>query len=293
VTADKSVKALFAPDVITYPHTLTYTAGMGGSIAGASLQIVEYGKDGTEVTAVPDPGYIFVKWSDGVATASRTDTNVRADLTVMAEFALAPDRWTDISNRQWVDVYKVTADEVDAVADGYSDGTYRPSLDVSRAQFSKMAVDGFGLPRLSPMTPSFGDVPVSHFYFEWVEGAAGAEIVTGYPDDTFRPSRNITRQQADSILGRYLSRKELADTGSIQGELGSYDSLAAWYAAEGAAIFAPFADVSQLAYVHAPFTAYLVYHEVVFGSSIGGSTYLMPLSNLTRAQAAALIVRAE
>ncbi len=291
VMADKTVKALFAPDSVTRPHTLTYTAGPGGSITGNTPQIVEYGKDGTEVTAVSDPGYVFVKWSDGATTASRTDTNVRADLAVTAEFALAPDRWTDISNLQWVDIYEVTADEVDVVADGYSDGTFRPSLDVDRAQFSKMVVDGFGLPLLSPPIPSFSDVPVSHFFYGWIEGAAGAEIVTGYPDGAFRPSRNITRQQANSILGRYLSRKELTDTGSIQGELGSYNSLADWYAAEGAETLAPFADVSQLAKVHAPFTAYLVYHEVVYGSSNGDSIYLMPLSNLTRAQAAVLIVR--
>ncbi len=291
VMADKSVKALFAPDAITHPHTLTYTAGVGGSIAGANLQIVEHGGDGTEVTAVPDPGYRFVAWSDGVLTTSRTDTNVRADLTVMAEFALAPDRWTDITNQQWVDVYGVTADEVDAVADGYSDGTFRPSLPVNRAQFSKMVVDGFGLPKLLPIVPSFSDVPVAHFFYEWIEGAAGAGIVTGYPDGSFRPDQTITRQQANSILGRYLSHKELANTGAIQGDLGSYASVAEWYVAEGAAVLAPFADASQLAPVHAPFTAYLVYHEVVLGSSSGGSTYLTPLSELTRAQAAVMVVR--
>ena len=76
------------------------------------------------------------------------------------------------------------------------------------------------------------------------------------------------------------------------GELGNYASVAAWYEAEGAALLTPFADVSQLADEHAPFTAYLVYHEVVLGSSSGGNTYLMPLSNLTRAQAAVLILRA-
>ncbi len=48
---------------ITY--TLTYTAGAGGTIAGATPQTVEHGADGTVVEAVPNTGYQFVQWSDG------------------------------------------------------------------------------------------------------------------------------------------------------------------------------------------------------------------------------------
>jgi hypothetical protein len=68
-------------------YTLTYTAGTGGSITGTSPQTVAYGSDGTEVTAVPDTGYQFTSWSDGVTTAARTDTNITADLSVTANFA--------------------------------------------------------------------------------------------------------------------------------------------------------------------------------------------------------------
>ena len=40
------------------------------------------------MTAVPNTGYHFVNWSDGVTTATRTDTNVTANLTVTATFAI-------------------------------------------------------------------------------------------------------------------------------------------------------------------------------------------------------------
>ena len=40
------------------------------------------------MTATPGTGYHFVKWSDGVLTAARTDTNVTADLSVTASFAI-------------------------------------------------------------------------------------------------------------------------------------------------------------------------------------------------------------
>ena len=68
-------------------YTLTYTAEPGGSIDGDSPQIVLEGEDGTEVTAVPDPGFFFVQWSDGSTDNPRADLNVQEDITVEAEFA--------------------------------------------------------------------------------------------------------------------------------------------------------------------------------------------------------------
>ena len=69
-------------------YTLTYTAGPNGSISGTSPQTVEQGASGTTVTAVPNAGYHFVSWSDGVLTAARTDTNVMANISVTANFAI-------------------------------------------------------------------------------------------------------------------------------------------------------------------------------------------------------------
>ena len=84
VTANVSVTANFA--INTY--TLTYTAGANGTITGTSPQTVNHGADGTPVTAVPNTGYHFVDWSDGVLTAARTDTNVTANVSVTANFAI-------------------------------------------------------------------------------------------------------------------------------------------------------------------------------------------------------------
>ena len=66
--------------------TLTYAAGVNGSVTGANPQIVEYGASGTAVTAVPITGCRFDKWSDGVLTATRTDGNVTANKNVTATF---------------------------------------------------------------------------------------------------------------------------------------------------------------------------------------------------------------
>ena len=67
-------------------YSLTYTAGEGGTIEGTTEQSVLAGEDGTAVTAVPNEGYAFVRWSDGVTTATRTDTDINSDINVTAEF---------------------------------------------------------------------------------------------------------------------------------------------------------------------------------------------------------------
>lgn len=66
--------------------TLTYVAGTGGTITGTATQTIDKGASGTAVTATPNTGYAFEKWSDNKTTAARTDTNVQASATYTATF---------------------------------------------------------------------------------------------------------------------------------------------------------------------------------------------------------------
>ena len=83
VVASHTIRASFAVDT----HTLTYTAGTGGSITGPNPQAVEYGGSGSPVTAAAAACFHFVRWSDGGTDNPRTDTNVTADHTFDAAFA--------------------------------------------------------------------------------------------------------------------------------------------------------------------------------------------------------------
>ena len=83
VQANLSVSASF----VFKTYTLSYTAGSGGSISGSNLQSVNAGSSGSAVTAVPNSGYTFSGWSDGIQTASRTDASVSQNLTLTANFS--------------------------------------------------------------------------------------------------------------------------------------------------------------------------------------------------------------
>ena len=213
-------------------------------------------------------------------------------LLLMAVPAFAADRWSDISDSEWLATYKITADQASTVADGYPDGTFRPNQAVIRAQSAKMIVDGFGVPTATPATPTFSDVPSSHYYYPWIEGGYAAQIINGFSDGTFRPEDSITRQQFNSMLGLNLAQEEIEGRGGILGSTGQYATLAAWFAAEGETILSGFQDAGSVAAVHRPATAYLILRGVILGRSVGQLKYLDPMASLTRAQAVAMIVRA-
>ena len=67
-------------------YTVSYSAGAGGSVQGKLTQSIEKGKDGEAVTAIPDSGYEFVKWSDGLTQATRYEKNVNKDIALTASF---------------------------------------------------------------------------------------------------------------------------------------------------------------------------------------------------------------
>ncbi len=68
---------------------LNYIAGINGTISGILYQVVNYGGSGSLVTAIPNLGYIFEKWSDNNSTdPARFDTaavNTTASFTCLAD----------------------------------------------------------------------------------------------------------------------------------------------------------------------------------------------------------------
>ena len=86
VTEDISVTASFSINI----YSVSYMAEANGRIDGEATQLVAHGSDALSVTAVPDEGHIFLAWSDGKETPSRTDTSIAGDLMLIAHFEEEP-----------------------------------------------------------------------------------------------------------------------------------------------------------------------------------------------------------
>jgi len=67
---------------------VNYIAGANGFIDGALNQTVDYGSSSSEVTAKPNLGYHFLKWSDELLTATRSEVDVKGDVALTAIFAI-------------------------------------------------------------------------------------------------------------------------------------------------------------------------------------------------------------
>ena len=214
ITADEYER--LTGEVITDKKvTLTYTADEGGKIEGEAVQKVTKGTDGTEVTAVADEGYEFVKWSDGVTTAKRTDKNVQENLSVTAEFKKkeTPNKpiyeiFEDIDKDAWyVDYVQYVYDK--GIMTGLTKELFGPNVILARSHFATMLYRMEGEPKVE-YTDRFADVPEGEFYTNPVIWASSDDvnIISGYEDGNFGPNDNITREQMAVMLYRYANNKK-------------------------------------------------------------------------------------
>ena len=90
------------------------------------------------------------------------------------------------------------------VVNGFSDGSFKPNNNVTRAEFAKMIAQILGLNVYGGST--FTDVAPDSWYNGYVAAVEKAGIVTG-TDGKFMPDSYITRQDAAVMLARVLTYK--------------------------------------------------------------------------------------
>jgi hypothetical protein len=91
------------------------------------------------------------------------------------------------------------------VISGYSDGTFRPQYNVTRAQIAKMVVVAQGWSPNTSGGPHFRDVPLTNPFYVYIETAYNHNIISGYADGTFRPANNLTRGQLAKLIHGMLT----------------------------------------------------------------------------------------
>lgn len=93
---------------------------------------------------------------------------------------------------------------------GYSDNTFRPDRNVTRAEYIAMINRTF---RLSASIPSnFTDVKTSDWFAAEIGKARAAGYISGYSDGTIRPQKSITRQEAASMIAKILGLSSSSQT---------------------------------------------------------------------------------
>ncbi|MBM7551686.1 S8 family peptidase [Thalassobacillus pellis] len=113
----------------------------------------------------------------------------------------SPDKlFWDMEEAAWYTPY-VNYLVIGDLINGYTDGTFRPGNKITREEVVTMIGRALGLNGERRETV-FTDVKVDYFGSGYIDSAYDENIVTGYPDQTFRPKSAITRGEVAVIIDR-------------------------------------------------------------------------------------------
>ncbi|MDQ0194124.1 S-layer homology domain-containing protein [Paenibacillus wynnii] len=111
--------------------------------------------------------------------------------------------FSDISSKHWAQREIERLQEQNVIG-GYSDGTFRPDLPITRAEAVKIIVEtsNIDLSQEVSLKPSHSDVPTSYWAFPYIEAAEKHALITGYADGSFRPVATLTRADSAVLIAR-------------------------------------------------------------------------------------------
>ncbi len=105
------------------------------------------------------------------------------------------------------------------VINGYDDGTFKPDNNVTRAEFTAMLLRTRGMGAVGSTSldnPPFPDVvtPDVSWAIGNIRTAHGMGIINGYDDGTFRPSNNVSYEEAIKMIVCALGYGEMGSEGA-------------------------------------------------------------------------------
>ncbi|MBE0448664.1 MAG: S-layer homology domain-containing protein [Actinobacteria bacterium] len=107
--------------------------------------------------------------------------------------------FTDVTSSYWAHGYIERAKEL-GIIDGYPDSIFKPTANVSRQEIAKMVVLAAKLSPPISYRADFTDVPSTLWSWSYILAAKDAGIISGYPDQTFKPINPATRAEACKMV---------------------------------------------------------------------------------------------
>lgn len=113
------------------------------------------------------------------------------------------NRYSDVTRADWYNTAVSTLSSMGIIT-GYPDGTFRPNAAITRAEFAAIAArfDNDG----DKTAAKFSDI-ATHWAKDEISIAYNNGWITGYPDGTFGPQRDITRAETMTLVNRVLNRQ--------------------------------------------------------------------------------------
>lgn len=184
---------------------------VGGAIGGAFAGLL----DGILTDDTPDNNASYI---DGKLVVDKPSTgggagsgNIGGDNTA-TEFKDTYNHWA----KSAIDKFTQKG-----YIDGYGDSTFRPDNSITRAEFIKIVNKLYGFEEKSSI--EFKDVNSNEWYYEEVSKGMKAGYIDGYGDNTFKPNKDISREEACKIIAEIMNIK-----GDGKLEYKDSDSISTW-----------------------------------------------------------------
>ena len=181
------------------------------------------------ITVTPDEGYkvgsVTVKRPNGSTVPVTGQGNGKYTFTmpsggVTVDVTFIPEDWpfVDVTEDKWY--YDAVAYVYQqGIMVGMSETTFEPNTTVNRAQVVQMLYNLEGQPQVSGDS-GFSDIWDGQWYAKAVAWASANDVVVGYEDGTFRPTRAVTREEFAQILYNYAKCKGYGL--SVSADLGKF-----------------------------------------------------------------------
>jgi hypothetical protein len=163
---------------------------------------VPYGhRNYAHINALVEIG-IINGYSDNSFRPNNTLTRAQAAIMIVRAAGISTEgvssNFTDVPSSHAA--YKfISAAYQAGIINGYSEGTFKPNANVTRAQIAIMVQRAFNVQE-SGTVMSFTDVLEGYAPKKFIEILAGQKIVNGYSDGTFKPNANVTRAQFSTMI---------------------------------------------------------------------------------------------
>ena len=108
----------------------------------------------------------------------------------------------DVTAGSWYNTYVATLNNAGVITDS-ANGYFRPNEAITRAELAAMLAS---FTETTRATNYFDDVSANHWAAKAIAICAKLGWITGYPDGSFRPDRNVTRAELMAMINRATGR---------------------------------------------------------------------------------------
>ena len=154
-------------------------------------------------------------------------------LAVVAMFnSPAQAFYTDMDQNHWAYQSIKFLTEIGVVV-GYPDGTYKPDIPVTRAEFASMAIKALGQESASVAQEiHFDDITPDFWAYNIIQKAVYFDLIPDGKGADFRPYDPVTRAEAISIAVNAITTSNISEQRAqsvVQKSYEDYTQLPAWF----------------------------------------------------------------